>query len=378
MRGTPRSSPRWRRRVPACSSCWSPGPRSSAPSRSSPATVRRSAPRAAPPPRTRRSTPPAPPATTWSGSDPPTWVRRPAQRRGLARSSCSRWPGCCSWGGCSSAACTPPGRCAASTRSPRRATSRRSTTGAGSPTRWPQDGAEQARLLEEGEARNAIVECWHRFEVQAARAGLGRRPAETSSELALRMLDAADVDRAAVTRLLELYREARFSGHDVAEDDRAARARRPRPHPGRVRGGAVTGLQLRALGPARPGARGRHRRGAGGAHRTGLRPPARLVGAADDVRGRHGVAAAGRQRRAGRPTGATAGRPRCAPTRARTRRTARLVHGHLDAGEPGPALRDRLVALARQPATPSWATPTCASSPAVPVRRLSPAESTAS
>jgi hypothetical protein len=85
-----------------------------------------------------------------------------------------------------------------------------------------EDGAEQARLLEEGEPRNAIVECWHRFELQAARAGLGRRPAETSSELALRMLDAADVDRAAVTRLLELYREARFSGHDVGEDDRAA------------------------------------------------------------------------------------------------------------------------------------------------------------
>jgi hypothetical protein len=85
-----------------------------------------------------------------------------------------------------------------------------------------EDGAEQARLLEEGEPRNAIVECWHRFEVQAERAGLGRRPAETASELALRMLDVADVDRAAVTRLLELFREARFSGHEVGEDDRAA------------------------------------------------------------------------------------------------------------------------------------------------------------
>ncbi|WP_457208197.1 DUF4129 domain-containing protein [Nocardioides sp. P5_C9_2] len=83
-----------------------------------------------------------------------------------------------------------------------------------------QDGAEQVRLLEEGEPRNAIVECWHRFEVQAERAGLGRRPSETSSELALRMLDAADVDRAAVTRLLELYREARFSGHEVDEEAR--------------------------------------------------------------------------------------------------------------------------------------------------------------
>lgn len=85
-----------------------------------------------------------------------------------------------------------------------------------------EDGAAQARLLEEGEPRNAIVECWHRFEVQAERAGLGRRPAETSSELALRMLDVADVDPDAVSLLLDLYREARFSGHEVSEEDRAA------------------------------------------------------------------------------------------------------------------------------------------------------------
>jgi Domain of unknown function (DUF4129) len=98
-----------------------------------------------------------------------------------------------------------------------------------------EDGAEQARLLEEGEPRNAIVECWHRFEVQAERAGLGRRPAETASELALRMLDVADVDRAAVTRLLELYREARFSGHEVGEDDRAAAL----DALARIRGGAA-------------------------------------------------------------------------------------------------------------------------------------------
>lgn len=85
-----------------------------------------------------------------------------------------------------------------------------------------QDADEQARVLEEGEPRNAIVECWHRFELQAERAGMARREWETSSELALRMLDAADVDREAVTRLLELYREARFSGHRVGEGERRA------------------------------------------------------------------------------------------------------------------------------------------------------------
>jgi hypothetical protein len=85
-----------------------------------------------------------------------------------------------------------------------------------------QDADAQARVLREGEPRNAIVECWHRFELQAERAGLARREWETSSELALRMLDVAEVDREAVTRLLELYREARFSEHDVGEPQRQA------------------------------------------------------------------------------------------------------------------------------------------------------------
>ncbi|CUR60232.1 conserved exported hypothetical protein [metagenome] len=84
------------------------------------------------------------------------------------------------------------------------------------------DARTQARLLEEGEPRNAIVACWHRFEVQAERAGLGRRPSETASELALRMLADDDIDAVAVSRLLVLYREARFSGHEVDEDDRQA------------------------------------------------------------------------------------------------------------------------------------------------------------
>lgn len=85
-----------------------------------------------------------------------------------------------------------------------------------------QDADAQARVLREGEPRNAIVECWHRFELQAERAGLARREWETSSELALRMLDVAEVDREAVSRLLELYREARFSEHDVGESQRRA------------------------------------------------------------------------------------------------------------------------------------------------------------
>ncbi len=84
------------------------------------------------------------------------------------------------------------------------------------------DAEEQLRMLLEGVPRNAIVACWHRFEMQAVDAGLPRHPWETSAEFALRMLERAEVDSGAVSRLLDLYREARFSEHDLGEPDRAA------------------------------------------------------------------------------------------------------------------------------------------------------------
>jgi hypothetical protein len=82
------------------------------------------------------------------------------------------------------------------------------------------DAAEQDALLRDGDARNAIVATWHRFEVQGGRAGVPRRASETSSEYALRLLDLADADIGPVTRLAELYREARFSDHPITEDHR--------------------------------------------------------------------------------------------------------------------------------------------------------------
>jgi hypothetical protein len=85
-----------------------------------------------------------------------------------------------------------------------------------------RDAAEQRRVLMEGSPRNAIVECWHRFELQAAGAGLERHPWETSSEFTLRMLDLVAADSGAVAELAVLYREARFSTHSL---DEAARER---------------------------------------------------------------------------------------------------------------------------------------------------------
>lgn len=83
-----------------------------------------------------------------------------------------------------------------------------------------EDVAEQDAALRGGSPRNGIVAAWHRFEVQAGRAGLARKSWETSSEFALRLLDLAGAPPATVTALAELYREARFSDHDLDETAR--------------------------------------------------------------------------------------------------------------------------------------------------------------
>jgi hypothetical protein len=81
---------------------------------------------------------------------------------------------------------------------------------------------QRAALAAGGSPRNAIVECWHRFEELGAEVGLQRHPWETSSEFTLRVLDLAEADGAAVARLGGLYREARFSEHPLGEDARTA------------------------------------------------------------------------------------------------------------------------------------------------------------
>jgi ABC-type multidrug transport system fused ATPase/permease subunit len=83
------------------------------------------------------------------------------------------------------------------------------------------DAAAQERLLTEGTPRNAVVACWHRFEQLAGARGLRRRSWETSSEFTIRVLDLVGVDSHAVTGFAELYREARFSEHEVGEGHRA-------------------------------------------------------------------------------------------------------------------------------------------------------------
>jgi Domain of unknown function (DUF4129) len=85
------------------------------------------------------------------------------------------------------------------------------------------DDAEEQRTLLAigGEPRNAIVECWDRFEQQAVRAGVERQPWQTTAEFVLGMLDLVGADRGAVARLADLYREARFSDHPLTDVHRS-------------------------------------------------------------------------------------------------------------------------------------------------------------
>ncbi len=75
-------------------------------------------------------------------------------------------------------------------------------------------------LLLTGEPRNAIVAAWLNLETAAAATGLPRDPAETSTEYTARVIGTWEVDRDRLADLAALYREARFSVHDLGEAHR--------------------------------------------------------------------------------------------------------------------------------------------------------------
>jgi hypothetical protein len=72
-----------------------------------------------------------------------------------------------------------------------------------------------------GSPRNAIVACWMQLERDAAAAGLPRAAAETSAEYVERVVAASSVDPAPIRELAALYREARFSRHELLDDHRS-------------------------------------------------------------------------------------------------------------------------------------------------------------
>jgi hypothetical protein len=83
-----------------------------------------------------------------------------------------------------------------------------------------EDAEAQFTALASGSPRNAIVACWIRLEEAVASAGVHPRPADTPAELTARVLAAHAVARDAIDELAALYREARFSTHELGERQR--------------------------------------------------------------------------------------------------------------------------------------------------------------
>lgn len=80
-------------------------------------------------------------------------------------------------------------------------------------------------LDETGDPRRAVIACWLRLERAVAEAGTPRRSSETPGDLVARVLAEHRVRPERLERLTTLYREARYSRHDLDEDvRRAARA----------------------------------------------------------------------------------------------------------------------------------------------------------
>jgi hypothetical protein len=74
--------------------------------------------------------------------------------------------------------------------------------------------------IDSGTATDAVIACWVALEEAAESAGVGRDPAETPAEFTVRVLGVGGISEPELTRLGELYREARYSTHGSTEQAR--------------------------------------------------------------------------------------------------------------------------------------------------------------
>jgi hypothetical protein len=73
--------------------------------------------------------------------------------------------------------------------------------------------------------RAAIIAAYLAMERQLVAGGIARQASDTPTDFLLRAMSAAQVSRGAATRLTDLFREARFSTHPMAETARADASR---------------------------------------------------------------------------------------------------------------------------------------------------------
>jgi len=81
--------------------------------------------------------------------------------------------------------------------------------------------AEGLRELDQGGPGEGVVACWVQLERAAADAGTHRAAPDTASELVGRLIDRHPVSSGPLLRLADLYREARYSRHELPESARA-------------------------------------------------------------------------------------------------------------------------------------------------------------
>ena len=74
--------------------------------------------------------------------------------------------------------------------------------------------------IDSGTAADAVIACWVALEEAAASVGVAREPSETPSEFTVRVLGIGGISEPQLTRLGELYREARYSAHGSTEEAR--------------------------------------------------------------------------------------------------------------------------------------------------------------
>lgn len=86
------------------------------------------------------------------------------------------------------------------------------------------DAQAQFDALAEGLPSDAIIACWVRLERSISEAGVPLPAARTSTEVTVDLLRRYAVDVDALDRLAVLYREARFSRHELSEAHRTEAA----------------------------------------------------------------------------------------------------------------------------------------------------------
>lgn len=86
------------------------------------------------------------------------------------------------------------------------------------------DAQAQLDALAEGLPSDAIVACWVRLERAISEAGVPLPVSRTSTEVTVDVLRRYSVDVEALNRLAALYREARFSRHQLSEAHRTEAA----------------------------------------------------------------------------------------------------------------------------------------------------------